>query len=53
VKKVIELSWEEDNSEIHQEYHKQKMGKGNIKKKAFIEEEGKKIKVKIKPKCSK
>lgn len=53
MKKVIELSWEDDNSEIHKEYHKQKIGNGKIKKKGEVKAEGDKLKIKIKPKCSK
>lgn len=54
MKKVIEFSFEQDESEIHSEAHKIRVGKGKKLVNTVDVVAGKKyIKVKIKPKCSK
>jgi hypothetical protein len=53
MKKILTLTFEQDNSEIHKEAHKARITKGKVKKKAEITTTSDSITIKIKPKCSK
>lgn len=52
-KRIISFDIEEDNSEIHKEAHKARITGGKLKRKAILEYSSDKMKIKIKPKCSK
>lgn len=54
MKKILSINLEHDDSEIHKEIHKKRMGKGkNIVSIAEINTSEGEINIKIKPKCSK